>query len=545
MERGGRYGGPHGGYQQGSGGNRDDRGDRGDKRAAKVRFRCSDGFCSHYCSVLHRCALINGLLSKQKFGFAHLNLAVFILQFVPGKIFIGALSPDTNTEGLRAYCGQWGELSDVHIMMGKNYGFVTFENPKDAQKFLETREHVINGRQVDAKAAVPREQGGSRLTKKMFVGGAIDITDSEFRDYFARYGRIEDASVLRKPDGSSRGYGFVTFEDEMSVEKCLVQEHFINGHILDCKRAMAKEHHGPPGGGHGGGRGGGGYPGMMQGGGNGGGGGGGGGPNPAMMGGGMPMMGMMGAPNMGMMFPMGMGAMNPMGAMMGGPMMGPGARGMGGGGGGDARGGPKQPEWTCQSCGNTNFAWRQYCNKCKSVRAGAMMNQGGGGGGMGRMGGGPGGMTPGAGMMMGPAGAAGMAAMGGMQMPMGMMGGMGPGMAGMGAMGQGLNMMGAGAGMGGMGGALMNAGMGAGGMGGMGMMPGMDGGMGQAGMGGAMMGGNGAMMGGGGGGGGGNTGGGQGGQGQGGQGMGGGQGGGYGRMGGRGNGGNQSRFRPY
>ena len=256
------------------------------------------------------------------------------LQFVPGKIFIGALSPDTNTESLRAYCGQWGELSDVHIMMGKNYGFVTFENSSDAQKFLDTREHVVNGRQIDAKAAVPREQGGSRLTKKLFVGGAVDITDSEFRDYFSQFGRIEDASILRKPDGSSRGYGFVTFEDEMSVEKCLVQEHFVNGHSLDCKRANAKEQHGGPRGGP---------PGMMMGGGGNGGGGLGGGGGPTMMGGGMPMMPMMGGPGMGMMFPMGMG-MNQMGAMMGNPMMGQmqGGQGQRGDGGGGGRGGGNQ-----------------------------------------------------------------------------------------------------------------------------------------------------------------------------------------------------------
>ena len=48
------------------------------------------------------------------------------------------------------------------------------------------------------------------------------------------------------------------------------------------------------------------------------------------------------------------------GGMMGGGMMG----GMGGAGGGMDRTG-KQPDWVCNDCGNKNFGWRQFCNRCK------------------------------------------------------------------------------------------------------------------------------------------------------------------------------------
>ena len=37
--------------------------------------------------------------------------------------------------------------------------------------------------------------------------------------------------ILRKLDGSSRGFGFVTFVHELSVEKCLVMQHSINGKV--------------------------------------------------------------------------------------------------------------------------------------------------------------------------------------------------------------------------------------------------------------------------------------------------------------------------
>lgn len=62
----------------------------------------------------------------------------------------------------------------------------------------------------------------------------------------------QDCVILRKPDGSSRGFGFVTYDDEVSVEKCLVMEHHLRGRRVDAKRAVGKESSpgGPGGGSH-------------------------------------------------------------------------------------------------------------------------------------------------------------------------------------------------------------------------------------------------------------------------------------------------------
>lgn len=345
------------------------------------------------------------------------------MQFVPGKIFLGGFPADTTKEVLFAYCAQWGDLSDVHIMTGKNYGFVTFQNPADAQAFLDIRDHTINGRHVDAKAAVPRDQGGGRMTKKMFVGGVVDVSDEDFREYFSQFGEIENAAVIRKQDGTSRGYGFVTFRDEVSVEKCLVQEHYFHGKPIDCKRAVARDQQGGRGDGAQANM----HPGMQH-------------SNSGMMMNPAAAAALMMNPaaaaammnsgaGMGMMFPM-----NPF--MMGGGG-GSGAGGMGGGMGNSSKGGdrgqdrPRHPEWTCPECGNTNFAWRQACNKCKRSRPGGMPVSGDGDNGdmMGMMGGG--GMNPFAFGMPGVAGAGippgmpGMNLMGGQVMNPNMLGMMG------------------------------------------------------------------------------------------------------------------------
>ena len=60
---------------------------------------------------------------------------------------------------------------------------------------MQTREHFVDGRKVDAKAAVPKDQSGGRMTKKLFVGGVHGISDDDFRAHFGQFGQIEEALV--------------------------------------------------------------------------------------------------------------------------------------------------------------------------------------------------------------------------------------------------------------------------------------------------------------------------------------------------------------
>jgi RNA recognition motif-containing protein len=89
------------------------------------------------------------------------------------------------------------------------------------------------------------------MSKKLFVGSLSWGTDDEtLRDAFAVHGEIVEAVVITDRDtGRSRGFGFVTFEDDEAADKAMAA---LNGTELDGRTirvdvAQAKER--PRGGG--------------------------------------------------------------------------------------------------------------------------------------------------------------------------------------------------------------------------------------------------------------------------------------------------------
>lgn len=118
------------------------------------------------------------------------------------------------------------------------------------------------------------------MSKKLFVGGLAWATDDEgLRAAFEQFGPVSDAKVIYDRDsGRSRGFGFVTFDDDAAADEAMAQ---MNDQELDGRRIRVNEaqerRRGGGGGGRGGFGGGGGGRGGYGGGGGGGYGGGGGG----------------------------------------------------------------------------------------------------------------------------------------------------------------------------------------------------------------------------------------------------------------------------
>lgn len=63
--------------------------------------------------------------------------------------------------------------------------------------------------------------GAHSTVKKIFVGGIKEDTDEEhLRDYFSRFGKIDEVNIMtEKNSNKRRGFAFVTFDDHDAVDR--------------------------------------------------------------------------------------------------------------------------------------------------------------------------------------------------------------------------------------------------------------------------------------------------------------------------------------
>jgi len=160
----------------------------------------------------------------------------------PRKIFIGGLAHKTTTQHLRDHFASFGGIVDAVVLRwpdgrSRGFGYVTFADIVAAAAVLQ-QSHVLGGREVDVKRAVPG-------TNKLFIGGLPqNTTANELREHFEKFGAVSDAVVMIDPaTGRSRGFGFVCFlpgeEGAAAVTSSLEKynEHRLRGKWIEVKSA--------------------------------------------------------------------------------------------------------------------------------------------------------------------------------------------------------------------------------------------------------------------------------------------------------------------
>ncbi|XP_018581349.1 heterogeneous nuclear ribonucleoprotein A1 isoform X2 [Scleropages formosus] len=139
-------------------------------------------------------------------------------------------------------------MRDPNTKRSRGFGFVTYSSVKEVDAAMAARPHKVDGRVVEPKRAVSREDScrpGAHMTvKKIFVGGIKEDTEEHhLRDYFDQFGKIEVIEIMTdRATGKKRGFAFVTFDDHDSVDRIVIQKyHTVNGHNCEVRKALSKQ----------------------------------------------------------------------------------------------------------------------------------------------------------------------------------------------------------------------------------------------------------------------------------------------------------------
>ncbi|KAJ1992209.1 hypothetical protein H4R33_001092 [Dimargaris cristalligena] len=182
----------------------------------------------------------------------HAQSAADMSSTTPGKLFIGGLSWETTNDSLLNYFSTFGTVVEHMVMRdqytgrSRGFGFVRFADSAVVDQVVQ-KEHYIDGKKVDPKVAVPKEDQSQQELhdrvenkNKVFVGHVpITTTQDQFRQFFEQFGPVVAATLIHdKATNKSRGFGFVSFATEEGYLKSLnAHEATISDQFLDIKPA--------------------------------------------------------------------------------------------------------------------------------------------------------------------------------------------------------------------------------------------------------------------------------------------------------------------
>lgn len=176
------------------------------------------------------------------------------------KLFIGGINSETTQDELKDYFSQFGSVIQVLVVLDKDtfksrrFGFVIMKDESSIEKILSLQPHFIQNKQIELKYAHPtnaiekydyRNGRSACRYNKLFIGGiGNELKERDLVEYFARFGEISECTVKRN-NGVSRGFGFVIFKNEHSINELLGEKVnmkiSLKGLILEIKRAVPKE----------------------------------------------------------------------------------------------------------------------------------------------------------------------------------------------------------------------------------------------------------------------------------------------------------------
>ncbi|XP_039285767.1 CUGBP Elav-like family member 1 [Nilaparvata lugens] len=148
------------------------------------------------------------------------------------KMFVGQIPRTMDENDLREMFSEFGRVHQINVLRDKVTGlskgccFVTFYTRKSALEAQNALHNVKTLAGMHHPIQMKPADSENRNERKLFVGMlSKKCTESEVRTMFSVYGVIEECSVLRDPNGQSKGCAFVTFTSKLCASQAIKAMH--------------------------------------------------------------------------------------------------------------------------------------------------------------------------------------------------------------------------------------------------------------------------------------------------------------------------------
>ena len=140
------------------------------------------------------------------------------------RIFINNIPDSVTTSELENICSAYGEVISVDFQGGQSHGNVTFMHQEsEARAITELNGRLIDNNILMVEKYLPKSLRYSKLRRNNIYLKNLPkcMDDSDLHLVFSAYGIINSAEVQLNDNGSSKGFGFVSYETAESAQKAI------------------------------------------------------------------------------------------------------------------------------------------------------------------------------------------------------------------------------------------------------------------------------------------------------------------------------------
>jgi len=152
-----------------------------------------------------------------------------------GNIFIKNLDPTITHKELYDTFSAFGNILSCKVQMddkggSKGFGFVHFESQESAESAIKQVNGMLVGqKEVYVAKFLPKKerllQKGNSWSNVYVKDLDLSVTESQLADLFDKYGKTTSVAIMRAPEGTSKGFGFVCFEKHDDASKAVEALH--------------------------------------------------------------------------------------------------------------------------------------------------------------------------------------------------------------------------------------------------------------------------------------------------------------------------------